>query len=225
MEQAIERTVSLVSWLNVRVSACGKSDNEIRWFPHDWIFVFVPWILHISHLSTHTILPCQKVLETQCQLWCLPIQVLTWSQKTMMTWRRNALLSLPAVHTLRPRNSIHWQLALATFRNGILLFHLISYLPSNTILNFSPNARLETARLSKKVCETLFIDDDYPIPTWLCLALTNEILGCPFSDKSKEELATLIESVPKEHPLINPHGNDHVCPSSLKLTYMSNSLK
>jgi hypothetical protein len=34
-------------------------------------------------------------------------------------------------------------------------------------------------------------------------------LGCPFSDKSKEELAVLIESVPKEHPLINPHGNDH----------------
>ncbi|KAI9289798.1 heme oxygenase-domain-containing protein [Umbelopsis sp. AD052] len=29
--------------------------------------------------------------------------------------------------------------------------------------------------------------------------------GCPFSDKSKEELAVLIESVPKEHPLINPH--------------------
>jgi len=29
--------------------------------------------------------------------------------------------------------------------------------------------------------------------------------GCPFSDKTKEELATLIESVPKEHPLINPH--------------------
>ncbi|KAM3578339.1 hypothetical protein VKS41_009240 [Umbelopsis sp. WA50703] len=35
-----------------------------------------------------------------------------------------------------------------------------------------------------------------------CPAFQN---GCPFSDKSKAELAALIETVPKEHPLINPH--------------------
>lgn len=78
--------------------------------------------------------------------------------------------------------------------------------------------RSKTNSLRYSLYSPAFQDGNWTIRSVLghcqhLLTFIHFFIGCPFSDKSKAELAALIETVPKEHPLINPHGEFSHCES------------